>query len=183
MKVKQITGLNTKAMFFTTSTLQKGALNFAMHNKIAVVRFLPDERMYEQILYSLSFDDLAFKEKEMETEHKVINDSEVEKTDDYFLSETIKSNDKIHVQCGSKYLVGSEKVGLYLIGSNICKYLFQRKDKSGETRTICNLANSKKEKYLRATRQFNTKETDELCPFFCGRLDLNECGLYKERNL
>jgi len=37
-KLRQITGLNVKAIFFTTSTLQKSALNYAIAHKIRVMK-------------------------------------------------------------------------------------------------------------------------------------------------
>ncbi|MBS1689561.1 MAG: restriction endonuclease [Bacteroidetes bacterium] len=41
-KTRQITGLNVKAILFTTNILQEGALNFAITNKIRVMRIKPE---------------------------------------------------------------------------------------------------------------------------------------------
>jgi len=41
-KVQQISGLNCKAIFFSTSEFQKSAVNFAKSKKIALVRVLPN---------------------------------------------------------------------------------------------------------------------------------------------
>ncbi|MDB5231045.1 MAG: ImmA/IrrE family metallo-endopeptidase [Chitinophagaceae bacterium] len=44
-KAEQVTGLNVKCMFFSTSSLEQGALIFAMNSNIAVVRILPDDSL------------------------------------------------------------------------------------------------------------------------------------------
>ena len=44
-KAEQVTGLNVKCMFFTTSSLEEGALTFAMNSKIAVVRILENDSL------------------------------------------------------------------------------------------------------------------------------------------
>jgi len=52
-KVTQISGLNVKAIFVTTASLQSGAYNFASSKKISVIRMLPEEQI-ERLLF-LSF--------------------------------------------------------------------------------------------------------------------------------
>ncbi|NGF56771.1 restriction endonuclease [Parapedobacter sp. SGR-10] len=44
-KIQQIAGDNVKAIFVSTSALQKGALSYAQSKKIAVVRFLPMDQV------------------------------------------------------------------------------------------------------------------------------------------
>ena len=51
-KIQQIAGDNVKAIFVTTSALQKGALSYAQSKKIAVIRFLPTNQV-EWIYYRM----------------------------------------------------------------------------------------------------------------------------------
>lgn len=44
-KLKQVSGVNVKGMFFTRSSFQKGAETFGKNTKMALVRVLPDENV------------------------------------------------------------------------------------------------------------------------------------------
>ncbi|GGC40392.1 hypothetical protein GCM10011386_35560 [Parapedobacter defluvii] len=57
-KIQQIAGDNVKAIFATTSALQKGTLSYAQSKKIAVIRFLPTHQV-EWISYHMTPDMMA----------------------------------------------------------------------------------------------------------------------------
>lgn len=52
-KIQQIAGDNVKAIFVTTSALQKGALSYAKSKKIAVIRFLPSNQV-QWVIYNIT---------------------------------------------------------------------------------------------------------------------------------
>jgi predicted helicase len=54
-KIQQIAGDNIKAIFVTTSALQKGALSYAQSKKIAVIRFLPTNQV-QWLIYHMTPD-------------------------------------------------------------------------------------------------------------------------------
>ncbi|MDM8530578.1 hypothetical protein QUF63_05355 [Anaerolineales bacterium HSG25] len=54
-KLNQIGGVNIKGSFALTSSMQKGALNYAKNHGISVVRFLPDNQV-KHIFYHMTPD-------------------------------------------------------------------------------------------------------------------------------
>ncbi|MCD9501499.1 ImmA/IrrE family metallo-endopeptidase [Photobacterium phosphoreum] len=44
-KLKQVSGVNVKGMFFTRSSFQKGAMTFGKNTKMALIRVLPNENV------------------------------------------------------------------------------------------------------------------------------------------
>jgi hypothetical protein len=52
-KVRQISGLNVKAIFVTTAALQKSAFEFAKSNGIALIRYLPDKQFVVLLHYEM----------------------------------------------------------------------------------------------------------------------------------
>jgi hypothetical protein len=83
-KVQQISGNNSKAIFATTSALQKAALAYARSKNIAVIRFLPDYQV-QWMVY-----------------HKTFNETPTQKTSEFeqaFLDQHYISTNRSYYGC------------------------------------------------------------------------------------
>lgn len=68
-KLKQITGVNVKGLFVTSSAYQKGAMKYAGSNGIGLLRLLPEDQI-DHVLYSMTFEQLKKMEQLRRIEYK-----------------------------------------------------------------------------------------------------------------
>ncbi len=68
-KLNQITGVNVKGLFTTSSAFQKGALNYSRSNGIGLLRILPEEQI-DFLLYHMTSDVYEQLERKRRNEYK-----------------------------------------------------------------------------------------------------------------
>ncbi|USD66842.1 restriction endonuclease [Vibrio sp. SCSIO 43136] len=75
-KLNQITGVNVKGLFVTSSAYQRGALNYSRSHGLGLLRLLPDDQI-DILMYFVTPDLLKKQEQKRKTEYKqaLINQS------------------------------------------------------------------------------------------------------------
>jgi len=68
-KLNQITGVNVKGLFTTSSAFQRGALSYARSNGIGLLRLLPEEQI-DIVCYSMTPDMFERMQKKQRNEYK-----------------------------------------------------------------------------------------------------------------